>query len=155
MERCVHREYFRVLCGSTATDCRCLHRHLLCRQKELERTPEAFFKEGNLKLFIRHPEIDRLLSKHVMFRLFFFFCSEMMTDFVTVTLSLVLFLSLLLTVFWKHSTKSVGSVVQCRQGSERSLVINSKLKTSKNDWDRSGLPTKHTLSSSRFVSSFY
>lgn len=155
MERCVHREYFRVLCGSTATDCRCLHRHLLCRQKELERTPEAFFKEGNLKLFIRHPEIDRLLSKHVMFRLFFFFCSEMMTDFVTVTLSLVLFLSLLLTVFSKHSTKSVGSVVQCRQGSERSLVINSKLKTSKNDWDRSGLPTKHTLSSSRFVNSFY
>lgn len=86
---------------------------------------------------------------------YFFFCSEMMTDFVTVTLSLVLFLSLLLTVFWKHSTKSVGSVVQCRQGSERSLVINSKLKTSKNDWDRSGLPTKHTLSSSRFVNSFY
>ena len=57
----------------------------------------------------------------------------MMTDFVTVTLSLVLFLSLLLIVFWKHSTKSVGSVVLCRQGSERSLFINSKLKN-KQKW---------------------
>lgn len=70
MERCVHLEHLRVLCGSTAPDSRCLHRHLLCRQKELERAPEAFFKEGNLKLFISHPEIDRLLSKHVMFGLF-------------------------------------------------------------------------------------
>lgn len=73
MERCVHLEYLRVLCGSTTTDSRCLHRHLLCRQKELERTPEAFFKEGkegNLKRFISHPEIDGLLGKHVMFELF-------------------------------------------------------------------------------------
>ena len=70
MERCVHLEYVRVLCGSTATNSRCLHRHILCREKELERTPEAFFKEGNLRLVISHPVIGRLLSKYVMFSLF-------------------------------------------------------------------------------------